>query len=283
MTDRVRHPEAEADAAADRISFLFVLLMLAVSLIVNAASTSFELRQDGTEAGLEPWLRELASHLALLAVVPLVPWALSRWPVRVDSARSALPGHVLATGVFAGVHILLMVYLRKFSYPILLDQQYEFGLAQPDIWLYEYRKDAFTYLILMLGYLSNRAATQNAREAESARAAARAGGRLTLRCGGRTYFIDANDVIAARAASNYVEVETAGKVYLARMTLTDLERLLEDAGTPHVRVHRSHLVHRHRIIEIAPTGQGDVTVTLDTGAKVPGSRRYRMRLDTSPL
>ncbi|HBF89820.1 MAG TPA: LytTR family transcriptional regulator, partial [Hyphomonas atlantica] len=43
--------------------------------------------------------------------------------------------------------------------------------------------------------------------------------------------------------------------------------------------HRSHLVNLDRVSEIVPTGEGDVTLRLDTGAEVPGSRRYRAQYE----
>ena len=118
-------------------------------------------------------------------------------------------------------------------------------------------------------------------EAEVARAEARQTHRLTLKCGGRTLRIAADEFRAAQAAGNYVEIRLAGGEHLARSTLTELERQLSEAGIDAVRVHRSWLVNRDAIREIAPTGEGDVAITLDTGAKVPGSRRYRDRLDAA--
>ena len=82
-------------------------------------------------------------------------------------------------------------------------------------------------------------------------------------------------MVWARAASNYVEVVTPGRTYLARSTLSELEKLLQAAGGRHVRVHRSHVVNLDKVSEITPTGEGDVTLTLETGETVPGSRRYR--------
>jgi DNA-binding LytR/AlgR family response regulator len=45
-----------------------------------------------------------------------------------------------------------------------------------------------------------------------------------------------------------------------------------------VRVHRSRLVRRVAIREIATTPAGDFTLTLDSGRSVAGSRRYRDRI-----
>ncbi|MEQ9316382.1 MAG: LytTR family DNA-binding domain-containing protein, partial [Henriciella sp.] len=96
--------------------------------------------------------------------------------------------------------------------------------------------------------------------------------------GGRTFFVDASDIVLARAASNYVEVVTPAHTYLARSTLAELERLLVAADGRHLRVHRSYIVNRDRIRTISPTGDGNVSIELDTGETVPGSRSYRDRL-----
>ena len=88
-------------------------------------------------------------------------------------------------------------------------------------------------------------------------------------------------MIWAKAASNYVEVVTPAKTYLARMTLTELGRLLEAAGGRHARVHRSHIVNLDMVKEIVPTGEGDVVLRLETGDEVSGSRRYRKAFETT--
>ena len=82
-------------------------------------------------------------------------------------------------------------------------------------------------------------------------------------------------MIWAKAASNYVEVRTAHKTHLARMTLSRLNSLLSEAGDTHVQCHRSYLVSRAAIREIVATGEGDASLLLTNGEKIPASRRYR--------
>ena len=95
---------------------------------------------------------------------------------------------------------------------------------------------------------------------------------------GRTLFLNAEDVIYAAAASNYVEITTQHGTHLARMTLSSLERLLAETRTNHIRVHRSYIVHGDHIQEIIPTRDGNVTIQLDNGVTLTGSRGYRDRL-----
>jgi len=103
---------------------------------------------------------------------------------------------------------------------------------------------------------------------------------LTLKSGGRTLWLNAEEVIWAKAAGNYVEIRTAGACHLVRLTLVALEALLAAAGCGHVRIHRSAIVKRSAIREIVPTRTGDVTVVLRTGEIFKGSRRYRDNVET---
>ena len=279
MTTRTLHPEILVDRAADRQSYLLIGSFLIASWMVQATTAHTELLRAGPAGWQEPWLREFASHIALLAVSPLIPFMLSRAPVNHLSWRMTLPLHVLASLIFSAGHILLMVGFRKLTYPVLLGQTYTFDLNVAANWLYEYRKDAFTYVLYALGFAMNRALQQSKLETAEARREARTARRLTLKSGGRTILLEASDVIWARAAANYVEVHTETKTHLARMTLTALETLLVDAGSPHVRVHRSWIVNRDAVREIKPTGEGDITINLVSGEEIPGSRRYRHALE----
>ncbi|MEZ5893657.1 MAG: LytTR family DNA-binding domain-containing protein [Parvularculaceae bacterium] len=119
---------------------------------------------------------------------------------------------------------------------------------------------------------------QQRRELAASREDARKSLRLTLKCGGRSIFVDASEVVSVKSAANYVEVDAGGAPYLARATLAAIERQLADAGVSAIRVHRSWVVNADRIRKIDPTGEGDVKIEMTNGAVVPGSRRYRDRL-----
>lgn len=272
------HPEALADRQADRRAWVVILLLVLASWIVLASSAYDEMLRSGGEPGIEPWLREFGSHVASLVCIAIIPFMLNRWPVTSQNWMRTVPLHILATIAYSVCHTLLMVGLRKLTYPLILDCDYSFGLDDPSIWIYEYRKDAYAYLLGLLAFITSRMIEQRRLEAQSAQEDARSKGRLTLRSGGRTIFVDAEDVLFVKAASNYVEVTTPHKTHLARMTLSNLETLFDEAGTDHIRVHRSYLVNKHHIQEITPTGDGNVTIHLDSGAEVPGSRSYREQL-----
>ena len=269
------HPEQETDRRADRKMWLYFALFVFAAYLVNALSAQDEIAREGGLYPALPWLTEGTSHLVILALVPFVTYMLSRYPLVTGQLRANLSRHALAVVIFSCVHILLMVGLRKVFTPILFGFPYQFGLNDPSVWLYEFRKDVLSYVTIAAIFGLNRMVEQKSLEVQAARAEAQDRHRLTLKSGGRTYFVEAGNVIWAKAASNYVEVVTPGKTYLARMTLTELAKLLEAAGGRHARVHRSHIVNLDRVQEIVPTGEGDVVLRLETGDEVSGSRRYR--------
>ena len=275
------HPELEADRRADRKTWLYFTIFVFAAFLVNALSAQDEIMRQGGSHPALPWLSEATSHLVILALVPFITQMLSRFPLFAGQWRANLIRHAFAVVFFSIVHILLMVGLRKLFMPILFGFRYDFGLSDPSVWLYEFRKDALSYATIAAIFGLSRMVEQKSLEAEAARAEAQDRHRLTLKSGGRTYFVDAENVIWAKAASNYVEVVTPARTYLARMTLTELGRLLEAAGGRHARVHRSHIVNLDMVKEIVPTGEGDVVLRLETGDEVSGSRRYRKAFETT--
>ncbi|WP_084398595.1 LytR/AlgR family response regulator transcription factor [Henriciella aquimarina] len=272
-----RHPDLEADRRADRRTWIYFAVFLFASFIVLALSDQYDMKKAGAPYPDMAWVSQATSHAVILVMTPFITFMLSRYPL--GAWRRTLPMHLGAVVIFSAVHILAMVALRKLLSPLIFGVPYDFGLADPSTWLYEFRKDVLSYALIAALFSLNRLAEQRSLEAEAARKEARERHRLTLKSGGRTFFVEADRVIWAKAASNYVEVITPDRTILARSTLTELERLLDAAGGRHVRVHRSHLVNMDHVREIEPTGEGDVTLTLDTGDTVPGSRRYREKYE----
>lgn len=273
MTSTPRHPELEADQRADRRTWVYFAVFLFASFLVTSLSDQHDIQKAGLPYANMPWLAQATSHLVILAMTPFITFMLSRFPLA--DWRRTLPVHAVAVVMFSVVHILAMVALRKLLAPVFFGVTYDFGLTDLSTWLYEFRKDVLSYALIAAIFATNRLAEQRGMEARAAQKEASERHRLTLKSGGRTYFVDADDIIWVRAASNYVEVVTPARTYLARATLTELEKLLTAAGGSHARVHRSHLVNLEKVSEIRPTGEGDVTLTLESGDVVPGSRRYR--------
>ncbi|MFC6839864.1 LytTR family DNA-binding domain-containing protein [Xanthomonas theicola] len=81
------------------------------------------------------------------------------------------------------------------------------------------------------------------------------------------------DILAARAADNYVEfMLAAGRRPLMRVSLTHVEARLSSAGI--VRTHRSWLANTCHVRSITPAGSGDFRLDLGHNLIVPLSRRY---------
>lgn len=270
-----------ADARVDRQAYLMIAAVTVGFTVVNALTFLSDYARVGREIATHlPWLYEISSAAVILALLPLLAWFTRRFPFSLETWRSVLPLYLGALIVFSALHVAGMVAIRKVVFALLGHGPYLFigpqGLFEEA--LYEFRKDALTFFLFVLFLALWRRIAELKRETQGARAEAEATRRLTLKCGGRTLFLDAGAVDWAKAAGNYVEIAAGGKMHLARMTLTALEEQLEAAGANVVRAHRSWLVNRARIREIAPAGEGDVVVRLDDGAEIPGSRRYRERL-----
>lgn len=278
MTEPNQHPEIRADRRADRLTYLLLAGFMTASFLIEALSEHDEMRRADYPWPDIAWVSQASSHLVILALTPFIALMLSRFPISRQLWQRTLPIHIAAAVLFSAAHILLMVGLRKIFTPVFIGIPYEFGLHDLSVWLYEFRKDALTYCLIAAFFLTSRLAEQRRLEADAARMEAHDRHRVVLKSGGRTFLVAADDIILARAASNYVEVVTPSHTYLARSTLSELEKLLDAADGRHLRVHRSYIVNRDRIRAIRPTGDGNVSIELDTGDTVPGSRSYRDRL-----
>ena len=101
-------------------------------------------------------------------------------------------------------------------------------------------------------------------------------GKLAIADGGATTFIAFEEIDWVDAAGDYMCVHSAGKTYVMRSTLKDLQERL--AGTPIVRVHRSTLVNLTKVVQMATLTKGERQLTLDNGAQLKVSRNYRAAL-----
>lgn len=257
---------------------LLIAMLIAYSLIQAAANISSVLADDRRHGGdLSPGfaaLYELSSLTGWFALLMVIWWAYTMlrpprfsWPV-------ALLLHAAMTVPVSLGHVMIMFAIR-FAVFALLGMTYDPGDLAETL-LYEYRKDAATYILLSLavGAIDWVVARQDAAHAP---AQAEPRPRL-LRLNDRPTHIHAPlaEIEILEAAGNYVEVHWGDRQILHRATLASLENELGDAGF--VRIHRSRLVRRDAIRRLETQQSGDFTVTLASGAIVRGSRRYRDRL-----
>lgn len=282
MFEQEWNREQRAERRADRQSAVLIVAILLSFTLVDSLSTLTEFAREGEYVHPAlPWLLNFTSIAVMTALIPVMLWTANRAPVTASTWRWSLPAHLAASIVISLAHVLAMVAIRKLVWPVLFGQPYDFFNFIPGDLFYEYRKDVFAYAGFILIIQSSREYQQQRLEAAAAREDARRDKRLTLKCGGRTIWMAAEDLIAAKAAGNYVEIKTETGEHLARTTLGALERQLDEAGIRAARVHRSYLVNLDKILEAAPTGSGDLSIRMKDGSEIPGSRRFREKLDAA--
>ncbi len=276
---RVPNPEYAADQRADQRARAFIALMITVSVTMQIATQRTDVAQTGLQISWpHTWTLEISSHATIFALSVLFPLVLNRAPISIFAWRWSAPIHAGAFALFTLLHVNIMYAIRLMLFPPLVGHSYNVNLLAPQHIIYEMQKDGLTYAVLMFTFVAFRAMEQRRLEAAAAVGQARTAHRITLKSGGVSFIVSAPEIITAQAAGNYVDVRTQDKSFLARMTMTALEKLLAQSGDEHIRVHRSHLANRNHIVEIKPTGDGGVDITLADGSVIPGSRRYRDRL-----
>ncbi|MEA1940828.1 MAG: LytTR family DNA-binding domain-containing protein [Pseudomonadota bacterium] len=281
QTDPARRAEHDAERRALTRATVFSLCVLLVFLVVDALSIATEMRWSGHAPGSLPWVQEGTAIFAIMIALPVALWTGHRFPVERGRLARALPAHLAGLLVYAAVQIGLMFTIREAIWPMLYARPYTVDGSWADVFVYEFRKQAVAYIGFQAILAADMALERARMEARAARTEAQTRHRITLKTGGRVRLLEAEGFVSAKAAGNYVEAHFGEREHLARMTLTELERLLAEAGVDAVRVHRSWLVNRTSIAEIVPTGEGDVTLVLGNGMRIPGSRRYRDRLETA--
>lgn len=285
MTDTTRPSDIQREHRAQRDAVIRAFLAYSVIIlgfwVVNSLSNITEAERGGGVAHVaEIWFLEGTSTAFVLLLFWPISWLESRYPVGETRWPVAIPVHVIGSLAFSAIHVGGIALARDGLWPLLFDGQYDFfGDGVGLVFVYEYRKDVMAYAVILFLLYIFRTVEQHRMDAEAARREAQVRHRVTLKCGGRTVLAEADGFLFASAAGNYVEATFATGTHFARLTLRELETQLRAAQVDAVRVHRSFIVNRSAIAEIAPTGEGDVVITLTSGAQVPGSRRYRAALE----
>ncbi len=277
-------PPSVSDAEVDRRVLRSASLIAAAFLAGVALVNALTLLTDAARAGRPldppvPWILEYSSVTVLAALVPVLALLERRFPLKPGAWRGALLAHATGSVVFSALHICGMIVLRKIAYAAILGKSYRFFDEPLRDLAYEYRKDLLTYATILLVLALLRGVEERRRETALARSEARKTGRLVFKSGGRTVWLDARSLHWAEAAANYVDVRANGATHLLRISLTALEQQLRAAGVDVVRVHRSRIVNRAKIMEIIPSRDGDFHVRMSDGAELKGSRRYRHLLN----
>jgi len=260
-----------------RLAFIMLGLFAAVLTLITIGNAESMISDFDAAAVHETtghiWIWEVSSVLAWICAMPVIWWGTARirpprfgWPVTAALFVAGLP-------IASGIHIGLMILFRKLAYwPEGLSYHFEGGIAWP--YLYEFRKDAATYLQLVV--LAVLCQWLLARVGTGAKAFGEADRFLAVGDGAVTHQVPIADIVQINAAGNYVEIDAGGRTLLHRTTLAAIEGEL---GDRFVRIHRGRLVNRDAIRRVENNQSGDFEVELSDGSKAKGSRRYRADLE----
>ncbi len=102
------------------------------------------------------------------------------------------------------------------------------------------------------------------------------GGRLSLRCDGRTIVIRADEIDWIAAADYCSQVHCGRSVHTVRQTMAALESRLDPGRF--VRIHRSTIVNVDRVRAVEPGVGSERLAVLGDGTALAVSRRHRARL-----
>jgi hypothetical protein len=221
-----------------------------------AAMTPIVMEATGVVAAIACWP-------FIIAVAHRVPLSWSAWPARLGI-------HALATLAYSAVHFGLMTLLRvgacrAFAIP------YNWSWAA---WPYEYQRDALAYVgVAALFWLLRRARQQRLPAQAQLETALSAPITFDIVDSGTTWRTRVADIVAVRAAGNYVDFLLAeGRTRLMHVPLGRVEAELGRGGL--VRTHRSWLVNPAHVRAFVPSRNGDFRLDLEGGVRAPVSRRY---------
>jgi two-component system LytT family response regulator len=110
----------------------------------------------------------------------------------------------------------------------------------------------------------------------NARGDARFCERLTIRDGTHIVLVPVRDIEWIDAAGDYMCIHVQGKTHVMRVTMKELEALLDPALF--LRIHRSTLINAAHVAQMTTHANGEFFVTLSYGARLKVSRGYRDRV-----
>ncbi len=100
--------------------------------------------------------------------------------------------------------------------------------------------------------------------------------RLAIRDGRTTACVDVDDIEWIDAARDYMCIHANQQTHILRGTMKKLEDSLDPERF--VRIHRSTIVNRRRVVALTPHRNGEYFVRLDSDREFKLSRKYRCNL-----
>ena len=124
--------EAALERRVARRVFIIMTLFLVAIGVLNAFGILTEAQREGRVLDPRvPFILELTSVLAMVALAPLVILFERRVPFTAETWRSALLWHALGSIVFSLLHVALFIVLRSAAYAAILGTSYTFFTDTP--------------------------------------------------------------------------------------------------------------------------------------------------------
>lgn len=258
------------------VTIVFVAMFFNSMLLATSTLMEYE-RNSIAVSTWEPFVWELSSHLVIMLLIFGVIWCVNHFPLKYGCFWRHFFIHMLASLIFSIVHIAGMVLLRKLIY-YQLNSHYDFG-STVEGFVYEYRKDLMTYVIIVTVIHSYQFWVKTMRgeasllaESES-QPETKCSDKLLVKKKGVSFILDSHDILSVEAGGNYVYLQLEGQTYPLRATMKSMQSRLYPLGF--IRVHRSYLINTRFIESIQKNDDGDSIVILSNGKKVPISRQYK--------
>lgn len=264
----------EARGTGGRRGWVRPFWLIAILIVLMNSANVFSVISDGARQGRtmpawHPVLWEVSSGVGTLVACWLVRWAVIVARPGEVSWKRALVVHGGASITFSFAHVGMMVVLR-IAIHALAGEHYHFERWE---WLYEYRKDAVSYVILasIFWYFTGR--TDAAADPHTAPPPTKEA-EIAVPQGGGFINMPVARLSTVKACGNYVEYGLeGGRTLLVRASLHGTAAELNGLGF--VRTHRSWLVNKRTVSEVRPIGGGNFEVHLQDGRTIPLARRYR--------
>ena len=256
-------------------------VFLSLNLLINVLVVWTDLERNGLP--FERWQAltwEASSTLLIALLIPFLLAVERRYPLNRRPLRRTLLVHLAASVLLSLLHVLGMVALRKLVYA-LNGLSYDFG-DWPRELIYEYLKDLRTWAeLLAIVYLYRFVLRRAQGEAKAVRRGEQPSAPadpdyFLVKKLGREFLIRSTDIHWVEAAGNYVTLHCEAGHYMLRDTMQAMATRLQPHGF--ARVHRSAIIQLDRVRHLQPLENGEAEATLDNGATVSVSRRYRKAL-----
>ncbi len=100
--------------------------------------------------------------------------------------------------------------------------------------------------------------------------------KLVIKDGADIHLVKTADIIWVDAAGDYMCIHAAGKTHIMRITMKQLEAMLDPQRF--LRIHRSTIINADRVAGAQTLGNGEYMLSLEGGAQLKVSRGYRKRV-----